>query len=976
MRIARPDQDPIRFTVLVGLSLTLAVVLLQQINLLDPIERRLHDRRAADCQFFMPPPTDRLVHVDIDDESLDIIGRWPWPRQRVAMVLDEINRAGAKVIALDIVFAEPQAAESIRTPDGRWTSIDHDKALAESMRRGGNVIAPIAFGIPSARRDAVDEALDALHTSDLEISYEDAHAALQKSAALPTGENLDRHRFITAKRHAMSAAILRELQRDPTLGEDELRSRLLPRTPEHTINATTRALSDLLPKAQSFLALRKFSVPVPENAALLPVMGRNPPIPPFASAAAGTGFVDFVEDPDGVARRVPLWVTHSDKAYTQLGLALACAYLGVNASDIKLTRSGMTIPMPGGGERHVPLITAPVPGLGEADMFAFLPWFGHKDAWWTMYDRNGKESGSQHLPMTYIWDVHVLGERLATNSAQADEAIRAVLTFAGPSLLERFQSQPIPPDAVADRARWIDDTLRESQFMTAVIAGMTPADIDTEVAAAGEAERQRLLSLFGQNESVAIEPLVQKAKDLVRHRIETYTPSVASLPEFRKQILALQEQIVDRRRALEIKMRDRAVLIGLTATATGDYVPTSLHTRCPGVVCHGVVFNSILTGEVWRTVPGWVDGLLVLALGLLATLFAAFTSPGRSLLCAAGLMLAYWAFNGVVLFDYGNTVAGVAGPMLAVILVWSGGTLTRFVIERAERQRIRSRFASYVDPVLVDYVLEKRDHARFDGEKRELTVVFTDLEGFTQLSERLEEETVPLLNDYMERMVPIIRRHGGYVNKFLGDGIMFFHGAPRENAEHARDAVETVLEMQLAITPFNEDLKKRGLPTVAMRCGVNSGQMIVGDAGPSDASDYTVLGDAVNLAARLESANKATGTRILIGRRTAELLGDRYLLRPVGKLRVVGRVQDVMTYDPLCLHSQASEEQVLLANMSRDVVDAFVAGRFAECELAIKRCVERFGEHKLMAVYAGLCREYMATPPGGAFSGCLVLDSK
>src|SRR5207342_3121571 len=141
--------------------------------------------------------------------------------------------------------------------------------------------------------------------------------------------------------------------------------------------------------------------------------------------------------------------------------------------------------------------------------------------------------------------------------------------------------------------------------------------------------------------------------------------------------------------------------------------------------------------------------------------------------------------NGIVFFDYGNRIFGVAAPLTSAFLVWSSLTIIRYVSDKAQQRRIESRFRSYVDPELVNYVKEHEETERFDGQIKTMTVVFTDLAGFTSISEKLRERTVPLLNRYMSLMLPIIRENRGMWNKFLGDGIMFFFNAPRDNPDHA-----------------------------------------------------------------------------------------------------------------------------------------------------------------------------------------------
>ena len=180
-----------------------------------------------------------------------------------------------------------------------------------------------------------------------------------------------------------------------------------------------------------------------------------------------------------------------------------------------------------------------------------------------------------------------------------------------------------------------------------------------------------------------------------------------------------------------------------------------------------------------------------------------------------------------------------------------------------------------------------------------MTVCFTDLVGFTTMTEQLREQAVPILGRYINRMVTIMRKHRGFLNRLMGDGIMFSYGAPLENPNHAVDAVNTVLEMQEEMATLNRELADEGLPQLAVRGGVSTGKVVVGDSGGTEAVDYTCLGDTTNFGARLESANKFTGTRNLISARTAELLDGQFLLRPVALLQVAGKRQSVMTFEPL-----------------------------------------------------------------------------
>ena len=453
--------------------------------------------------------------------------------------------------------------------------------------------------------------------------------------------------------------------------------------------------------------------------------------------------------------------------------------------------------------------------------------------------------------------------------------------------------------------------------------------------------------------------------------------SHAALKRFAEQTPLLKDSLARTRATLAKTLGGKAVLVGWIATASiADFVPTPLHAKCPGPVLHGVIFNAIMTGEVWRAAPRWASPLVTLLVGLLMTGAVAHFTPAKGLLSALALGAAYVVLNGVVLFDYGNFVLGAAAPLTAVGLVWSGGTLTRLVVEQRQRALIRRRFRTYVDPRLVDYVEKYPEKAGFEGERREMTVVFTDLVGFTKLTEAMGEDTVKVLNRLWARMVPVVRRHG-YLNKFLGDGIMFFYGAPEVSDDHAAAAVATILEMRDIMRQFNEETTKEGLPELGMRFGVSTGDMIVGDAGAGEAgSDYTVLGDNVNLGSRLEGACKVTGTTNLVTARTAELANEAFLFRPVGKLRVVGKQQGVMTMEALCYLASATDHDRQVVALSHEMASCYEAKNLPACIDAAHRLEALGGENKLAKLYRKLCERHLSDPDAEPFDGLITLSEK
>lgn len=351
------------------------------------------------------------------------------------------------------------------------------------------------------------------------------------------------------------------------------------------------------------------------------------------------------------------------------------------------------------------------------------------------------------------------------------------------------------------------------------------------------------------------------------------------------------------------------------------------------------------------------------------------------------LGVALWGAGGLLSIALGVVgYAGVDPSMVifsAAMSVLAVGLGEDYLRSEEQRKHVTRRFESYVDPALVRYVIEHPDTEQIEGEVRELTVVFTDLEGFTQITERLREGAVTLLNEYLRLMVPLIRGHNGYRNKFLGDGMMFFYGAPEKNPDHAIHAVATVLKMQEMMSTFNELLAARrtelgpDLPQLLMRTGVSSGQMIVGDAGPAEASDYTVLGDTVNLGARLESANKQLGTRILLSERTVELVpSDLFVLRPVGRIQVAGLSRAVMTYEPLAHAATATPRHRRTAELHGLIVRHFGRGDFGRCLEQVAVTEAELGAARLTSLYRDLCERHRREPPPPGFSGEIILHEK
>lgn len=967
-------------TGVIGLTLTLFVTILDySSHALGSLDDWFYDLRARYCQFYTPPATDKLIHIDIDDTSLDGIGNWPWPRDHLAEMIDEIGHAGAKAIFMDIIFDKPgnSAPEnpSIPTPRLIKTSsgikeIDEDGLFAAAISRSKRSLLPIELKLFQSR-SPIYQKLFNYCVADLELKEDAAAAHLRNDGILPAAAAFPADLFVAARRDAMKDRVGRAMA-SGIKPIEQLRRELLPKTdPEVGGSPLLRLLHEERQAYLSLAPLQRFMLPIPPGLPPLAIYTDElAPILPLSRGAAYCGYVNYLRHNDtGVVRAVPLFADYRGKLFPQTDLALACAVLGVDIQTLRVTADKVTIPKPPGYNHD---IVIPVRSLyspeihHEVGMFMDVPVRG-TEKWEFIYDRPRYQKAEKHLSMGALWEPHFLRERIAKNNLNIDRALSTILDT------DRVDKPDEPPRVAFDPEKWKvyaaalpapGDTASRKKFADQVFQDLNDLGMISLADAAGKRAVNSLLDKEGK-----------PAEERERVKHEEFALALKSIEAAFTEIDRFNKQIEAQHKMLHDKINGRAVMIGWVATGHTDVVPTAIQANCPGVVVHGLNFNAIVTEDFWRHAPQWVTSLITLLIGILMTAANGFLRASIATLSAVLLGAGYLLINGLLLFDYGNLCVGVAGPLVALASIWSTGALAGLVIEKRERARITKRFSTYVDQKLVDHVIENPD-AVLDGQMREMSVIFTDLAGFTTLSEQLRERTVPILSKYLGLMVPIIRKNEGFVNKFLGDGIMCFYNAPNDDPDHATHAVLTILEMQVAMKEFKREMAEFDLPQVSMRCGLSTGQMVVGDSGPADASDYTVLGDTVNFASRLEGANKATGTNALISQRTSELIGDKFLLRPVGKLQVVGKTEGVMTYEPLAKIDDATLEDRLLCASSAEIISAFIARDFEKCIQAADQMETQFGASNLASLYRKTAQHFLIEPPGPEFVGSLVLTEK
>lgn len=395
------------------------------------------------------------------------------------------------------------------------------------------------------------------------------------------------------------------------------------------------------------------------------------------------------------------------------------------------------------------------------------------------------------------------------------------------------------------------------------------------------------------------------------------------------------------------------VLIGTTAAGLFDMRATPVAPAYAGVEVHANLIAAMLDNH-YLVIPSWAKGANLM-LSLLPGVLLIFLLPRLSaawLLLVSGFSAAlilgvtewFWSNEGLIL--------NLAGPLLLISLLVMGNLAWGFFFESLTRLRMKGIFGQYVPSELVEEMSERPDEYDTEGHARELTVLFSDIRGFTTISESLPaDELKRYLNRFFTPMTRIIFNHHGTIDKYVGDMVMAFWGAPVDDPQHAVHAIEAALAMQIEVERLKHEFAALGWQPANIGIGINSGVMSVGDMGSEYRRSYTVLGDAVNLGSRLEGTTKYYGVGLIIGERTRELAGDLFLYRDLDRIQVKGKAQAVHIFQPVCHRNKANVELLQEIEMLDQAQDAYRERRWDEADGLFSRLQAMQPELALYRLY-------------------------
>ena len=900
---------------LLGLSAAAVFALLYIIGALTPLEDRLYD-------FYLRFRADRarlsdVVFLDVDDSAIAYYGIFPWPRSIPADGLLRLKEYGARAAIFDIEYIDkgPQGVDSLYLNQGLGG--DFFRSFSEIDSAAQDILSAVKTG--QIVRSEIDHY--AVSLSSL-ISIE--HDSLFNKAQNIARDN-DRYLAQALALFGRSWTTL-NLRSNPLYGEEAERR---------------------------YIAEERFAYPV--TAASGTTVGGDfvdilPALPIFSLSAKGAGFTNAEIDGDGVRRRVYLVQNIFDHWYPQLAFAPLLNYLG--SPEVSLERRKLTLKQAQLPDGRIKDIVIPL----DHGSRMMLDW--PKENYLDSYTHISFAAFSQ----------------LDEIEAELDLYSRA-LASANFAYFAGFD------DSLAD----ITETLNGiGEYFDAARTAMNQAmeNSSDDSFDAYLNYRQNAYLLLG--EVLALDTK-EKILELAVLLCEKYPADAEAIEEEAEYITQLLNALdVDLQRHNEmteynnVVFKDKFVILGRVDTGTTDIGVNPFHGQYVNVGTHGVVLDTILSETFINPVSFWWLVLFMLVFVPLYFLASSrFSTIVRSV-SGFAVIVVILIFT-VLLFRFSGIFLGPLGTVFAMISAIIIREIMSYADSEKEKQFIRTAFSTYVSSDVVKEIISDPSRLQLGGTKRHMTAIFTDVKSFSTVSEQLDpEELVSLLNKYLSAMSDVILSEKGTIDKYEGDAIIAFFGAPLDLADHALRACVSAIQMKKIEMELNKTVMEQKIsPTPLLtRIGINTGNMVAGNMGTDNKMNYTIMGNAVNLAARLEGVNKQYGTWILASEDTVRETGENLLYRKLDRVRVVGINEPVRLCELIDMAEHADEQSRKLVSVFHEALDYFEKRDWKQAADGFKEVMSMKDDDHPSKLYYDRSAKFVKIPPDDNWDGVYNLTSK
>jgi len=900
-----------------GVAVSLVSFLMVALFCLTTVYERF-ELNLYDLRFKLKPSIeewDRLAFLDIDENSLTIVGQFPWPRDLYARGMDTMKGINVAQASYDMMFLDespltldPAALDSLK----KKIEKEGDITLADLDEAGLNKDRVVADSIASLGRVVLSYT-----TNDEPLHYD----VLQRQK---------KESFKKAQRRFFEKASVK-------LSPDELKR--------------LASLADPDTKSISY------------------------PIPAFMDTAHSFGFVNRETDIDGTVRKVQLVTVFEGRMYFNLAMVMlmdACRVPLKNAEvypgrrivlkkalhPLTHTTEDIVIPIDERGMMYVSWAGSGRGGRRE-DTFRLVPFYALLE-----YPRH-----VETVKAIFKEEDRLKSEQLAGLEEQLEDFTDALQAADGDAK-RQFEA------GIGELKKRIS-ALKENDLLADLEARMTAARAEYESAADPVVLQKKW------------EEILDLKKRLNRTKLEYQKNYAAEIERLKKEIAAgggqdKREQLRDfefMHKAMELAIRvedlaDSIVLIGLTAAGTQDIGSIPLHNEYARVGTYHNTINTIVQNEFIRRVNWPANLVIMLFIALSMGFVIQRLNAKRSL---TTMLATFIVLNAAVmlLFALCNVWLQQVGIALAMFVPALAIVAIKFMREESQKRFIKSAFSYYLSPSVIDEIIKDPDSLELGGEDREITIFFSDIKGFSTISEKLTpRELVVRLNEYLTEMTDIILKYSGTVDKYIGDAIMAFYGAPVLMPDHHVQACLAAIDMKKRLRELQEKWRKEDVEPIFARMGIHSGKATVGNMGSRTRMDYTVMGDAVNLASRLEGANKSFNTAAMISGSTYEGARKEIDARQLGRIKVVGKQEAVAIYELMGRRGQLPGRIYEMLEKYNQGREYFTNRDWKQARTLFRAALKIVPDDAPSRIYAEQCDQYIKNPPPRGWDGVFVLKTK
>ena len=474
-------------------------------------------------------------------------------------------------------------------------------------------------------------------------------------------------------------------------------------------------------------------------------------------------------------------------------------------------------------------------------------------------------------------------------------------------------------------------------------------------------------------EWLELEAVGGRLKIPVDNDVATFVPYRGGQGSFR--YISITDVLHDRVDPAQLK--DKIILVGTTAPGLLDMRATPVAEVYPGVEVHANMISGILDQNL-KEQPAYMLGAEVvwlLLVGITLSFLLPLFTPAKAILASVFALITTIALS-LVAWQYGNVLMPIANSLVMIALLFALNMSFGYFVESRTKRLITGLFGQYVPSELVEEMARHPESVSMEGESREMTILFSDVRGFTTISEGLDPKELSLLmNEFLTPLSRVIYKHRGTIDKYMGDCIMAFWGAPLPDKDHAHNAILAGIEMLASLQALRPLLIERGWPEIQVGVGINTGRVSVGNMGSEVRVAYTVMGDEVNLASRLEGITKQYGVSIIVGENTRNLVTD-FLYRELDHVRVKGKDKPVAIYEPIALLSKASKSLQDEVRLFHGVRRLYLKQDWDQAELQLMNLQRMSPEITLYKIYVERVIYFRKNPPNADWDGVFVFQTK